>query len=61
MKLTYLIVMAIVIGGCSTHPVRCGGALRPINKAAVSAKPGSSAAPAAASGHSAVPPAEPRS
>jgi hypothetical protein len=43
MKRIYLVGVAVVIAACSTHPVRCGGALRPINKAVVSAKPGSSA------------------
>jgi hypothetical protein len=76
MKRFYLVGVAVVIAACSTHPVRCGGALRPINKPAVSAQPGSSATtgqpntlvkgnatthPAAASGKSKVPPAEPRS
>jgi hypothetical protein len=45
MKQIYLVGVAVVIAACSTHPVRCRGALRPINKPAVSAKPGGSATP----------------
>jgi hypothetical protein len=44
MKRIYLVGVAVVIAACSTHPVRCGGALRPINKPAATAKPGTSAA-----------------
>jgi hypothetical protein len=44
MKEIYLVGVAVVIAACSTQPVRCRGALRPINKPAVSAKSGSSAA-----------------
>jgi hypothetical protein len=45
MKRNYLVGVAVVIAACSTHPVRCGGALRPINKPTVSAKPGRSTTP----------------
>ena len=62
MKQIYLVGVAVVIAACSTHPVRCGGALRPINKPAVSATPDSSATPSgtpAASGKTELVPAEP--
>ena len=39
MKSIYLIGIAVVIAGCSSHPVRCRGALRPINTPVASAKP----------------------
>jgi hypothetical protein len=43
MKNIYIVGMAVVIAACSTHPVRCRGALQPINKAAATTRP---AAPA---------------
>ena len=39
MKSIYLIGMAVLIAGCSSHPVRCRGTLRPINTPVASAKP----------------------
>jgi len=48
MKIIYVVGMAILIAACSTHPVRCRGALQPINKPA-----GAASEPKAA-------PAEPR-
>jgi hypothetical protein len=48
MKIIYVIGTVILLAGCSTHPVRCRGALQPIN------------APAAAASESKVAPVEPR-
>ena len=45
MKILYVVGTAILIAACSTHPVRCRGALQPINQpAAVAREP--KAAPA---------------
>jgi hypothetical protein len=38
MKIIYVVGTAILIAGCSTHPVRCRGALQPINKPAAAAR-----------------------
>jgi hypothetical protein len=38
--------VAILLAACSSHRVRCGSALRPINKAVVAAKPVAGAHPA---------------
>jgi hypothetical protein len=46
MKHICLVGVAILLAACSSHRVRCGSALRPINKAVVAAKPVSSANPA---------------
>jgi hypothetical protein len=43
MKNIYIVGMAVVIAGCSTHGVRCRGTLQPINKPAATTQP---AAPA---------------
>jgi hypothetical protein len=71
MKSIYLIGIAVVIAACSSNPLRCTGALRPINKSVASARPSGpggstsanepdvSATPAAP-GNSAALPAEPR-
>jgi len=48
MKLFYIVGVAVVITACSTHPVRCRGALRPINKPAVAGKPAVTSKPAPA-------------
>jgi hypothetical protein len=40
MKILYVIGAAILVAACSTHRVRCRGALQPINKpAAAASKP----------------------
>jgi hypothetical protein len=38
MKIIYVVGMAILIAACSTHSVRCRGALQPINKPAAAAR-----------------------
>ena len=50
MKHIYLAGLAILIAACSSHRVRCDGALRPINKpaAAKPTVPDSAASPRAA-------------
>jgi hypothetical protein len=46
MKRIYVVaVVAAAVTACSTHPVRCGGSLRPINKPAVSRSPVSGSRP----------------
>jgi hypothetical protein len=37
MKILYVVGTAILIAACATHPVRCRGALQPINKPAAAA------------------------
>jgi hypothetical protein len=39
MKLVYTTIFAALIAACSTHPLRCSGLLRPINKPVVSDSP----------------------
>ena len=39
MKYICSIGVAILIAACSSHRVRCGGAMRPINKPVAAAKP----------------------
>jgi hypothetical protein len=39
MKYICLVVIVILIAACSSHRVRCGGALRPVNKPVSAAKP----------------------
>ena len=46
MKHICLVGVAILLAACSSHRVRCGSALRPINKAVVAAKPVAGANPA---------------
>ena len=60
MKHIYLAGLAILIAACSSHRVRCDGALRPINKpaAAKPTVPDSAASPAPAAAQPL--PAEPR-
>ena len=38
MKIIFVIGTAILIAACSTHSVRCRGALQPINKPAAAAR-----------------------
>ena len=38
MKIIYVAGMAIMLAACSTHRLRCRGALEPINEPAVPAK-----------------------
>jgi hypothetical protein len=38
MKIIYLVGTAILLAACSTHAVRCRGALQPINKPGVTAR-----------------------
>ncbi len=42
MKNIYIVGAAILIAACSTHRIRCRGALQPINKAAVAETPAKS-------------------
>jgi hypothetical protein len=37
MKIIYVIGTAVLLAACSTHAVRCRGALQPINKPAAAA------------------------
>jgi hypothetical protein len=39
MKYIFLVGVAILLAACSSHRVRCNGALRPINGPAAAAKP----------------------
>lgn len=38
MKIIYVVGTAILIAACSTHSLRCRGALQPINKPATAAR-----------------------
>jgi hypothetical protein len=38
MKIIYVVGTAILIAACSTHAIRCRGALQPINKPAAAAR-----------------------
>jgi hypothetical protein len=38
MKIIYVLGTAILLAACSTHSIRCRGALQPINKAAAPAR-----------------------
>jgi hypothetical protein len=38
MKIMYVIGTAILLAACSTHAVRCRGALQPINKPAAATR-----------------------
>ena len=60
MKHILLAVVAICFAACSSHRVRCGGTLRPINKPVAAARSVAGARPAAATNPVAVaPPAAP--
>jgi hypothetical protein len=37
MRYLYLLGVVAMMTGCSIHPSRCGGAMRPINKSVVGA------------------------
>ena len=51
MKSIYLIGIAVVIAACSSHPLRCKGALLPINTPVASAKPSGPGAATSAEPH----------
>ena len=38
MKIIYVVGTAILIAACSTHSIRCRGALQPINKPTAAAR-----------------------
>lgn len=38
MKIIYVVGTAILLAACSTHSIRCRGALQPINKPAAAAR-----------------------
>jgi hypothetical protein len=60
MKNIYVIAIAVVIAGCSTHSVRCRGALRPINQPVPITRRGKATEPDAGPGKHVVVPGEPR-
>jgi hypothetical protein len=45
MQKIYIVGVAILIAACSTHRVRCRGALQPINKAVAATTPSKSPTP----------------
>jgi starvation-inducible outer membrane lipoprotein len=57
MKNISIIAWAVVLTACATHPMRCRGALQPIN---AQARPASNSQPNTSNGKPAASPSEPR-